>query len=61
MYESGTQRKGQNWMYLGDISIWQLSKAMCLEEITREKKKRTEEQWRLGMRNYCDRIKIRSL
>lgn len=48
-------------MYLGDISIWQLSKAMCLEEITREKKKRTEEQWRLGMRNYCDRIKIRSL
>ena len=61
MYESGTERKGQNWMNLGVISIWQASKAMGLE-ITRErkrgekKKQRTEEQWRLRMRNYCDRI-----
>lgn len=33
MYESGTERKGQNWMYLGVISIWQASKAMDLEII----------------------------
>ena len=33
IYESGTERKGQNWMYLGVISIWQASKAMDLEII----------------------------
>ena len=33
MYESGTERKGQNWMYLGVISIWQASKATDLEII----------------------------
>ena len=47
MYESGTERKGQNWMNLGVISIRQASKAMGLE-ITRErkrgeKKKKTED------------------
>ena len=31
MYESGTERKGQNWMYVGVISIWQASEAMGLE------------------------------
>lgn len=60
MYESGTERKGQNWMYVGVISIWQASEAMGLEITGRGRVggvgKRTEEQWRLGMRNYCDRI-----
>lgn len=53
----GTQRKGQNWMYFGVVSIWQVSKTIDLDEITTKKKKRTEEQRRLGKSNCCERIK----
>lgn len=55
IHESGNQRKGQNWIYLGVINIWQVSKAMGLDEVTREKKS-SEEQRILGKRNCCDRI-----
>lgn len=44
-------------MFLGVVSIWQVSKTIDLDEITTKKKKRTEEQRRLGKRNYCERIK----
>lgn len=43
-------------MYFGVISIWQVSKTMGMDEITKEEK-RTEEQRRLEKRNYYDRIK----
>lgn len=42
-------------MYLGVISIWQVSKIMGLDEVTREEKS-SEEQRILGKRNCHDRI-----
>lgn len=44
-------------MYFGVVSIWQVSKTIDLDEITTKKKKRTEEQRRLGKSNCCERIK----